>query len=146
MLGRLLSCLPVSHLLPPTPTVSSVANYKSPHPIRARLWWHPLGEILIEICLWPARPSLTWLVFAWVSHGASCALRLTPSVAAASAFLLPLLLLLLVLPLQHVRPTLKPLQMLFLPVSSSLCSGLLFWFLHLHNDHAWSLHPQGTPH
>lgn len=80
------------------------------------------------------------------SHCASCALRLTPSVAAASAFLPPLLLLLLVLPLQHVRPTLKPLQMLFLPVSSSLCSGLLFWFLHPHCDHAWSLHPQGTPH
>lgn len=57
----------ISHLLPPAPTVSSVANCKSPHPIRARLWWHPLGEILIEICLWPARPSLTWLVFAQVS-------------------------------------------------------------------------------
>ena len=75
VLGRLLSFLPTSHLLLPTPTGSSVANCKSPHPIRARLWWHPLGEILIEICLWLQGP-LTWQVFAQVTYWVSCALRL----------------------------------------------------------------------
>ena len=54
-------------LLPPAPTASSVADCRSPHPVRACLWWHPRGEIVTEICWWPARPSLTRLVFARVS-------------------------------------------------------------------------------
>lgn len=40
---------------------------QSPHPIRAHLWWHPLGEISIEICLWLQGP-LTWQVFAQVTY------------------------------------------------------------------------------
>ena len=83
MLGSLPSCLPASHLLPPTPTASSVASCRSPHPIRACLWRHPRGEIVTEICSWPARPSVTRLVFARLS---CCFLSSqTTPVAAASA-------------------------------------------------------------
>lgn len=133
VLGGILSFLPTSYLLFNPHRLFCVANCKSPHPLRAHLWWHPLGEILIEFaCGWG---PLTWQVFAQITYWVP--VSQTPPVAAASAFLLPLLLLLLVLPLQHISPHLETFAgalppSVFLAVQVSCCGSSMFC------DHAWS--------